>query len=249
MPQNNSSGSLGPATVGQANALVPLAANSQHVLHPNATNTNTGNNSQPLGGSATSTLQNNSASGNARHNTHNMHGSANPPVNDVGSDFEEEPVYEAVNGIVNPPVIPGPDTRCRNTNRLQFLLKVVIKAVRKHHFAWPFVVPVDSVKLKLPDYHKIIKHPMDLGTIQKRLENCYYYSAAQCIHDFRTMFTNCYVYNKPGEDVVLMAQTLEKLFLNKLSELPKDEAELPMPANRGGKGRKGKKGPRGRGEF
>lgn len=40
---------------------------------------------------------------------------------------------------------------------------------------------------------------MDLGTIKKRLENLYYYSAKECIEDFKTMFTNCYVYNKPGE--------------------------------------------------
>ena len=40
------------------------------------------------------------------------------------------------------------------------------------------------------------------------------------------MFTNCYVYNKPGEDVVLMAQTLEKLFLTKVAQMPKDEMEV-----------------------
>lgn len=66
------------------------------------------------------------------------------------------------------------------------------------------------------DYHKIIEKPMDLGTIKKRLENIYYWSGKECIQDFNTMFTNCYVYNKPGEDVVVMAQALEKLFLTKV---------------------------------
>lgn len=70
--------------------------------------------------------------------------------------------------------------------------------------------------LFLKDYHKIIKKPMDLGTIKKRLENTYYWSGKECIQDFNTMFTNCYVYNKPGEDVVVMAQALEKLFLTKV---------------------------------
>lgn len=37
---------------------------------------------------------------------------------------------------------------------------------------------------------------MDLGTIKKRLENNYYWSATECLHDFNTMFTNCYIYNK-----------------------------------------------------
>ena len=68
---------------------------------------------------------------------------------------------------------------------------------------------------------------MDLGTIKKRLESNYYWSGKECIQDFNTMFTNCYVYNKPGEDVVLMAQSLEKLFLTKVAQMPKEEVELP----------------------
>merc|ERR1712198_244759 len=108
-----------------------------------------------------------------------------------------------------------------------------MKTVWKHQFAWPFHQPVDATKLNLPDYHKIIKHPMDLGTIKKRLENKYYWSAKECIQDFNTMFTNCYVYNKPGEDVVLMAQALEKLFLTKVAQMPQEEVELPPPAKPG----------------
>lgn len=48
----------------------------------------------------------------------------------------------------------------------------------------------------LQDYHKIIKQPMDMGTIKKRLENNYYWTALECMQDFNTMFTNCYIYNK-----------------------------------------------------
>lgn len=35
-----------------------------------------------------------------------------------------------------------------------------------------------------------------MGTIKKRLENSYYWNAQECIQDFNTMFTNCYIYNK-----------------------------------------------------
>lgn len=57
---------------------------------------------------------------------------------------------------------------------------------------------------------------MDLGTIKKRLENNYYWCSDECIQDFTAMFNNCYTYNKPGEDVVVMAQTLEKMLLAKV---------------------------------
>lgn len=152
----------------------------------------------------------------------------------------EEPHVEPVNGVVQPPVVPQPDRPGRVTNQIQFLQKNVLKAVWKHQFAWPFHQPVDAKKLNLPDYHKIIKQPMDLGTIKKRLENNYYWSAKECIQDFNTMFTNCYVYNKPGEDVVVMAQTLEKLFLTKVAAMFKEEVEVDPPPPKGPKGKKGR---------
>ncbi|KAI5642513.1 bromodomain-containing protein [Phthorimaea operculella] len=142
------------------------------------------------------------------------------------------PSAEAVDGAAGD---DAPRRQGRMTNQLQFLQKNVMKAVWKHQFAWPFHQPVDAKKLNLPDYHKIIKKPMDLGTIKKRLESNYYYSAQECIQDFNTMFTNCYVYNKPGEDVVVMAQTLEKLFLNRIAQMEKEEKEIEQPS-KGGKG-------------
>ena len=67
-----------------------------------------------------------------------------------------------------------------------------------------------------------------MGTIKRRLENNYYWSALECIDDIKLMFENCYLYNKPGEDVVFMAQTLEKLFKEKLTEMPKIEIEFEI---------------------
>ncbi|XP_017711288.1 PREDICTED: bromodomain testis-specific protein [Rhinopithecus bieti] len=127
--------------------------------------------------------------------------------------------------IVNPPPPEYINTKKngRLTNQLQYLQKVVLKDLWKHSFSWPFQRPVDAVKLKLPDYYTIIKNPMDLNTIKKRLENKYYVKASECIEDFNTMFSNCYLYNKPGDDIVLMAQALEKLFMQKLSQMPQQE--------------------------
>ena len=64
---------------------------------------------------------------------------------------------------------------------------------------------------------------MDMGTIKKRLENNYYWNAEEAIADFNQMFTNCYIYNKPGEDIVVMAKNLEKFFLSKVRALPAEE--------------------------
>ncbi|XP_051960952.1 bromodomain-containing protein 3-like isoform X5 [Xyrauchen texanus] len=136
-----------------------------------------------------------------------------------------------------PPEVINSTKPGRKTNQLQYMQNVVVKTLWKHQFAWPFYQPVDSIKLGLPDYHKIIKNPMDMGTIKKRLENVYYWSASECMQDFNTMFTNCYIYNKPTDDIVLMAQALEKIFLQKVALMPQEEVELLPPAPKG-KGRK-----------
>ncbi len=149
-------------------------------------------------------------------------GSAASPGGASGS----ESAGQIINGQFYPPSQPPSDRPVRNTNQLVYLKNVVMKAVWKHQFGWPFQTPVDAVKLNIPDYHKIIKNPMDFGTIKKRLENGYYWSAKECIKDFNTVFTNCYVYNKAGEDIVVMAQTLEKLFLTKIAAMPKEEQEV-----------------------
>lgn len=216
-----------PATVHGAGSTAMSTVSSSPSLMSSSSNSLTASSSSTVSSSPAASLVTNDS---------NM-------IANLPSPWDDDPIYEPVNGVVAPPYIPPDDKPHRNTNKLQFLLNVVVKHLWKHQFAWPFTEPVDTIKLKLPDYHKIIKRSMDLGTIKKRLENCWYYSADECIRDFSRMFTNCYTYNKPGEDVVLMAQTLEKLFVTKCKDMPPEEVELSMPNPRGKKGRKNR-GPR-----
>ncbi|NXI09455.1 BRDT protein, partial [Irena cyanogastra] len=141
--------------------------------------------------------------------------------------------------IMNPPppeYINNKGSGCQ-TNQLQYLQRVVMRAMWRHNFSWPFHQPVDAAALNLPDYYTIIKKPMDLGTIKKRLEHHYYTKAAECIEDFKTMFWNCYMYNKPGDDIVFMAEELEKVFMQKIAHMPPEERLVSL--NKGK--RKGKK--------
>ncbi|XP_013042164.1 bromodomain testis-specific protein isoform X2 [Anser cygnoides] len=139
--------------------------------------------------------------------------------------------------IVNPPppeYINNKNSGCQ-TNQLQYLQRVVMKAMWRHNFSWPFHQPVDAAALNLPDYYSIIKKPMDLSTIKKRLEHNYYAKAAECIDDFKTMFLNCHIYNKPGDDIVFMAQELEKVFMQKIAQMPPEERLIPNKGKRKGK--------------
>ncbi|EJD76176.1 bromodomain containing protein [Loa loa] len=141
----------------------------------------------------------------------------------------ESPRQEAINGVVQPRVIPPPGKPTRHTNQLEFMLKEVLKPAMRHKHAWPFMKPVDAVRLGLPDYHKVIKRPMDMNTIEKRLRNCYYYSAKDCMQDFESIFSNCYKFNQNEDDVSLMCKNVENLYREKMKLLPPQEVEIPRP--------------------
>lgn len=70
---------------------------------------------------------------------------------DVGELMgREEPYMEPINGVVHPNYKPTPDRPGRLTNQLKYLQTVVLKAVLRHNFSWPFQQPVDAVKLRIP---------------------------------------------------------------------------------------------------
>merc|ERR1719489_654781 len=93
---------------------------------------------------------------------------------------------------------------------------------KKHSgYAWPFYKPVDAETLGLHDYHSVIKHPMDLGTVKTKMDNREYTTATEFERDVMMIFANCYQYNSAEHDVVTMARKLEEVFKAKILRMPK----------------------------
>lgn len=88
----------------------------------------------------------------------------------------------------------------------------LLKKLWSHPHSWVFQTPVDVVKLNIPDYPTIIKHPMDLGTVKKNLASGLYSTPHEFAADVRLTFTNAMTYNPPGHDVHIMGDILCKLF-------------------------------------
>lgn len=88
----------------------------------------------------------------------------------------------------------------------------LLNRVMSHQFGWVFNTPVDVVKLNIPDYFTVIKHPMDLGTVKSRIASGKYSSPLDFAADVRLTFSNAMTYNPPGNDVHVMAETLSKYF-------------------------------------
>ncbi|KAI5077371.1 hypothetical protein GOP47_0007195 [Adiantum capillus-veneris] len=105
----------------------------------------------------------------------------------------------------------GPPTR----QALHAFMRILLKAVVEHADAWPFKDPVDP--REVPDYYDIIKDPIDLKTISKRLESEMYYLTLDMFSaDMKRMFANARTYNSPDTIYFKCANRLEVFFSNKL---------------------------------
>ncbi|KAI5080345.1 hypothetical protein GOP47_0005824 [Adiantum capillus-veneris] len=91
----------------------------------------------------------------------------------------------------------------------------ILRQLMQHRWAWPFLQPVDVEGLQLHDYHKIVRRPMDLGTIRSRLEakdGTGYRHVRELCEDVRLVFRNAMLYNESWTEVHVMAKALLQKF-------------------------------------
>jgi len=97
----------------------------------------------------------------------------------------------------------------------------VLKVLQGHQHGWVFNSPVDPVELGLPDYFEVIKQPMDLGTIRKKLENGCYHSLDVFHNHVQITFDNAMMYNPEGSVVYNMANEMKMKFIQDFEVLMK----------------------------
>lgn len=95
----------------------------------------------------------------------------------------------------------------------------VLKGLQAHQHAWVFNTPVDPIELGLPDYFQVIKHPMDLGTVRKKLENGVYIKLDQFEAQVLLTFDNAMLYNPEGSVVYNMAKEMKSQFQGDFAKL------------------------------
>lgn len=105
---------------------------------------------------------------------------------------------------------------------LRFCNQTIKELTSKKHigFNFPFLAPVDTVALNIPNYAEVVKEPMDLGTIQTKLANNQYENGDAFEHDVRLVFKNCYLFNPEGTDVNMMGHRLEAIFEKRWANRP-----------------------------
>ncbi|XP_065346456.1 bromodomain-containing protein 4-like [Cloeon dipterum] len=128
------------------------------------------------------------------------------------------PTYEVEDGQVNLPYLPKQKPLCR-----PYVLELIKKEIEKRwnkDYMEPFQEPVNEITLDLPDYYFKIKHPMDMGTVLKRLQHKYYADPSECYNDMKLVVENCMIFNDPDSYVVGQAKILS-------SEIEEIERTLP----------------------
>ncbi|XP_070958261.1 nucleosome-remodeling factor subunit BPTF-like isoform X8 [Oncorhynchus clarkii lewisi] len=93
-------------------------------------------------------------------------------------------------------------------------LRRILRSLQAHKMAWPFLEPVDPNDA--PDYYGVIKEPMDLSTMEDRLQKRYYNKLTEFVADMTKVFDNCRYYNPNDSPFFQCAEVLESFFVQKL---------------------------------
>ena len=79
-----------------------------------------------------------------------------------------------------------------------------------------FHKPIDEKKLKIPDYHEIVRNPMDLSKIREKLNASMYSGPQEFIDDMYLVFNNCLMYNDADSKVSRVAENLKLIFTQRI---------------------------------
>lgn len=109
--------------------------------------------------------------------------------------------------------LPSAEARAALRSSLVQLTDVALA----HPDAWPFEEPVSEQDA--PDYHEVIKDPIDLGTIRTKALDGFYKTLEMYLADLSRMFVNCRSYNRPSTPFVACADKLEAFTTARLKDI------------------------------
>ncbi|XP_017057280.1 bromodomain adjacent to zinc finger domain protein 1A [Drosophila ficusphila] len=93
----------------------------------------------------------------------------------------------------------------------------LLEQIMKHKAAWPFLRPV--LTSEVPDYHQIIKTPMDLARIKSKLNMGAYQLNEELLSDIQLVFRNCDLYNVEGNEIYDAGCQLERFVIERCKNM------------------------------
>ncbi|KAI5791742.1 hypothetical protein DFH27DRAFT_592142 [Peziza echinospora] len=140
---------------------------------------------------------------------------------DEEMDFDERPSKRAKTDEPSetPTVSQSTDTGPMSKVQVKFA-HGVIRTIRRTKDSGPFLQPVDPVKLNIPTYFDLVKHPMDLSTLEKKLSTDQYANVEEFTKDFKLIISNCIAFNGPDHQVTEMALGIDGTFERQMKTMP-----------------------------
>ncbi|XP_015079896.1 uncharacterized protein LOC107023652 [Solanum pennellii] len=130
--------------------------------------------------------------------------SVDPRSDDVVAD-QEEKLSKATDTSNGSPLVSGPTTPLPDKKLLVFILD----RLQKKDTYGVFSEPVDPDEI--PDYHEIIKHPMDFGTVRKKLDGRLYSNLEELEADVFLICSNAMQYNASDTVYFRQARSIQDL--------------------------------------
>jgi hypothetical protein len=88
----------------------------------------------------------------------------------------------------------------------------VLDSLQNHHISTIFSRPIDPERDNCPTYFQIIRQPMDLGTVRKKLQSAQYQTVRQWKDDVELIWSNSYQFNGRQSLISVLARHLQQLF-------------------------------------
>ncbi|XP_077305392.1 CREB-binding protein isoform X1 [Lithobates pipiens] len=132
---------------------------------------------------------------------------------EVKTEIKEED--EATSNSTTPPSTSPSQPRKKifKPEELRQALMPTLEALyRQDPESLPFRQPVDPQLLGIPDYFDIVKNPMDLSTIKRKLDTGQYQEPWQYVDDVWLMFNNAWLYNRKTSRVYKYCTKLAEVF-------------------------------------
>ncbi|KAI3618622.1 histone gcn5 superfamily [Moniliophthora roreri] len=104
----------------------------------------------------------------------------------------------------------------------RLFMEHLLRELQNHNQAWPFVEPVSTEEV--PDYHNVIKNPMDFSTMEHKLDNNQYETVEDFVADTQLIYDNARFYNQEGSIYHKCANALEKFTKEQVKERIKRES-------------------------
>lgn len=145
------------------------------------------------------------------------------------ADIQQQQQQLIDNNIPENIVWPGTKSRMLTTLPENFSLtkssmRSIIKEVSSNTYAEPFLLPVDFNEA--PGYKEMIKQPMDLTSMKKRVINGLYdNNTLAFINDMRLVWENCILYNDPSSQIAEWAMYVGECFENQLQLIQEDDED------------------------